>query len=431
MSRIKLYKYRLDCQTIMIASRFFNSIDDFINLELCSKRFRLNTERFFYNPISLTQSTIGLFPNIQTLHIYSKRDKLLQCQRIIKYVIWYSITYEEYLKFKKNENIIFKKIVFENKNENEKRITIPNQIHKLSNKSFSKYSKVEWLLLHHKDLKISHNCFDNCFCLTNLTLPKEWKLKGNKIFNFQPNLISFEIPKKLKVINGQFIEIQKLTKFEIPSEVSKIENYCFKNCIDLKELKIYSKYITFGKHSFYKCPFDRKGFPQIKENEMKTIELTKKDVFYFEDWTNKKINEIIFDSSIDDMFNLQYHLSNRNHIIVIFEIEKNMKCGCYLNKGIDKYNNSYIRDMNSFLFLFKDTNHHKFDMISLSKSYQFISRNYEQIFIFGLNEIVIKIYFNSCTIQLKHASHSSYDLDTHFPDMNERKLSKCILLQLI
>ena len=71
--RIKLYKGRLDCQSIMIASKYFDSIEDYRNLEMCSIRFHFNTEKFFYNPISLNSNTIKLFPNIQTLHLYEEK----------------------------------------------------------------------------------------------------------------------------------------------------------------------------------------------------------------------------------------------------------------------------------------------------------------------------------------------------------------------
>ena len=44
--RNKLKIYKLDNQSIMIASRWFESIDDFINLELGCSEFKMNMEKF-------------------------------------------------------------------------------------------------------------------------------------------------------------------------------------------------------------------------------------------------------------------------------------------------------------------------------------------------------------------------------------------------
>ena len=57
----------LDNYTMFIASRHFESIDDFINLEMGVKRFNGNMTKFHYNPISLTEKTRKLFPNVETL----------------------------------------------------------------------------------------------------------------------------------------------------------------------------------------------------------------------------------------------------------------------------------------------------------------------------------------------------------------------------
>ena len=64
----------LDNYTMFIASRHFESIDDFINLEIGIKRFNGNMTKFHYNPIPLTNTTRKLFDHLQTLYIYSPND---------------------------------------------------------------------------------------------------------------------------------------------------------------------------------------------------------------------------------------------------------------------------------------------------------------------------------------------------------------------
>ena len=53
----------------MIASRWFENIEDFINLELGCPKFRMNMEKFHYNPIPINRSTRHLFPNLETLYL--------------------------------------------------------------------------------------------------------------------------------------------------------------------------------------------------------------------------------------------------------------------------------------------------------------------------------------------------------------------------
>ena len=54
----------LDNYCIFIASRYFDSLDDHINLVKVSKRMRGNMEKFHYNPISVDSNSAKLFPNI-------------------------------------------------------------------------------------------------------------------------------------------------------------------------------------------------------------------------------------------------------------------------------------------------------------------------------------------------------------------------------
>ena len=65
----------LDNYAIFIASRWFDTIDDYINLELSTSKFTGNMTKFFYNPIPLTMKTREFFDHLQTLYIYSIDDE--------------------------------------------------------------------------------------------------------------------------------------------------------------------------------------------------------------------------------------------------------------------------------------------------------------------------------------------------------------------
>ena len=47
-----------------IVSKYFESFQDYFHLEMSTKKCKGNCERFRYNPISLSSSTIQFFPNI-------------------------------------------------------------------------------------------------------------------------------------------------------------------------------------------------------------------------------------------------------------------------------------------------------------------------------------------------------------------------------
>ena len=59
---------------MFIASRHFETIDDFINLELSTSKYQGNMTKFHYNPISLTPITREFFDHLQTLYWYTKDD---------------------------------------------------------------------------------------------------------------------------------------------------------------------------------------------------------------------------------------------------------------------------------------------------------------------------------------------------------------------
>ena len=78
--------YKLTNEAIMYTSRYFNSLEDYINLELGCPTYILNMDKFHFNPISLNYNTIHFFKNIETLHLYNKEDEYLQINNIQKYI---------------------------------------------------------------------------------------------------------------------------------------------------------------------------------------------------------------------------------------------------------------------------------------------------------------------------------------------------------
>ena len=93
----------MDQYTMFIASRWFETIEDHINLIKTTRRFKLNMTKFHYNPISLNSITVKFFPNIETFHTYNGDDEYIEGGRIERYIDWRRYEYWNYLKqIKKN-----------------------------------------------------------------------------------------------------------------------------------------------------------------------------------------------------------------------------------------------------------------------------------------------------------------------------------------
>ena len=93
--RTQLHLCQLDNYCLFISSRYLNTLQDHINLSFVCKRLRCNMEKFHYNPISVNEQTISLFPNTETLNIYNQKDTYFEKGRIIKFCDWCEREYNE------------------------------------------------------------------------------------------------------------------------------------------------------------------------------------------------------------------------------------------------------------------------------------------------------------------------------------------------
>ena len=96
------YKNKLGPYQLMVASQYFESIDDFKNLEYATKKARGNMEKFHFNPIPLNKKTIKYFTQLETLHVYNKGDEEFRNRKFYKRIIHYRVTYYEFMRKKKS-----------------------------------------------------------------------------------------------------------------------------------------------------------------------------------------------------------------------------------------------------------------------------------------------------------------------------------------
>ncbi|GAT99698.1 leucine rich repeat protein bspa family [Entamoeba histolytica] len=234
---------QLGCNEIMIVSKYFEDINDFINLEIGIKRFQGNMERFHFNPIPLNQHSRKLFPNIETFHIYNKYDEIFKDGKIIKYVIWYKVSYSAYLEEKKEMNEC-KNIKYTQEDRIKYGNTIPIEVTSLGDRCFSLCSELAPINIL-KMIKIRNN-FDRCSSLTTINIPTSVTEIRNECFYRCKSLISIEIPTSISKIGDYcFYECLSLKSIEIPTSITEIGDRCFRGCSSLTSINIEDvKYIS-------------------------------------------------------------------------------------------------------------------------------------------------------------------------------------------
>ncbi|GAB1225697.1 hypothetical protein ENUP19_0259G0031 [Entamoeba nuttalli] len=118
-----------------------------------------------------------------------------------------------------------------------------------------------------------------------------------------------------------------------------------------------------------------------------------------EEWTKRRIGNILFDSVIDDWKEntsvFDQRIMNKEHIIIIIEDEEGNKFGGYVNSKIDKIE-SYINDSKSFLFSLESKGRiegmKKFDIQQPQYAFYLDKQPNERLFIFGLYGDDIDVY---------------------------------------
>ena len=127
-------------------------------------------------------------------------------------------------------------------------------------------------------------------------------MHGDRLFIVKDNCLeSIELPESIKKVNDK--EIAKLTSYTIPSNVTKLNDYCFANCEELTEIQGLDQSKVFGKGCFMNCQkLDKEQYPQVKQNIEEYLNelINEKEKKQLEEWTSLKCSDIVFDSNVDN-----------------------------------------------------------------------------------------------------------------------------------
>ena len=271
--RTKYKLYELDnTNFLFLVSHYFESLDDFINLELSVKKYQGNMKKFVFNPISVTDENIHFFPKISTLYLYNPEDQpivSIKLSNIVRNELsWFDFCKNSQKKSKKNskQKIVYMKsdrdIDYEkgkkknNGNEWYKHdFIISDKVEIIQKKCFFQFTKISSITLP-EHIQLQRLCFSNCsftsITFTNIHKRTELCICGNGIFTTENNVFDcllFSLQNQ--IINGR--KLNSLTKIILPTEITAIADECFKGCIHLKEIELSSVLSYIGNNTFEDC----------------------------------------------------------------------------------------------------------------------------------------------------------------------------------
>ncbi|EMH74860.1 hypothetical protein EHI8A_058560 [Entamoeba histolytica HM-1:IMSS-B] len=196
----------------------------------------------------------------------------------------------------------------------------------------------------------------------------ERKRKALILEKGQETIIQIEIMKKeFKRIIEEYKEDEALigkAKNELIDKVIAMEEMNKEDKISKIKLKIKSmveEINNIQEESVSKEEEWRSQYSDYKERSARLERInnviTMEEMNKIEEWTNRKVGNILFNSDIDDWnkdtSSLQERILYNNQLIIIIEDSKGNKFGGYINSVINRVG-SYIKDSKSFLFFIRN-----------------------------------------------------------------------------
>ncbi|ELP88682.1 hypothetical protein EIN_193210 [Entamoeba invadens IP1] len=193
----------LDRYSMMIVSKYFMYLNDFKKLVLVCKKFNEIPLMFHFNPIRWEKNMGSYFKNVETLHLYRKYDKFVP--GFYQYYIHYPLELTEYKKLNKKMKVICPQITF--------------SLRDLQNGCSYKEATV--------------------------LLPSAFGSKLNVFTELECSYIS-------KLSMRTFANNKILNMITLSNNIHTIPDYCFENCVSLKEINLEHVYVL-GSKCFIGC----------------------------------------------------------------------------------------------------------------------------------------------------------------------------------
>ena len=251
---------KLDKNSSMNLLRYVETIEDVVNFMMMNKKCLKIMKSMKYNPVSVSERTIGEFPQLEELHLYNEEDKVINGGNFKRIVDWRKHQYSEYLEMKLEER---------KKHENEMEFVDRMKFKCVELTRYEKEKYIEEEIYSEDDISFHDGCL-------------EWRVKQNDITDRNVRRIpagvtivgeycyaNFNTRKKGHYENeinrigisggvrelgrGCFLLCTSLTGITIPSSIISIREGCFYGCSSLRELIIPHDYVEIKENIIGKC----------------------------------------------------------------------------------------------------------------------------------------------------------------------------------
>ncbi|KAL7717441.1 Leucine rich repeat containing protein BspA family protein [Entamoeba marina] len=209
---------KLDRYSMLIVANYLYKPRDYINLVCVCKNFMCIPQLFHYNPIRI--KSLSLFPNIQTQHLYTKKDVLLP---VNQYVVCYETSYDKAMKAPSNFHFInIKYTKYDKKNYGN-----------FSHTSFGETIQFPTSLIH-----IEPCCFLGCVSLTKITFPPFLKSISDDCFGNCYNLKEIDASSVFHFGNC-FTNCTSLSSVTVSSNLTTVSPKWLSGCKSLQKITSY------------------------------------------------------------------------------------------------------------------------------------------------------------------------------------------------
>ena len=209
---------------------------------------------------------------------------------------------------------------------------LPSSLTSLKNNWFIGCSNLTKLMISSSVINVEWNALKQLPKLKELDIESPWKIYGEKLFrNYDNCLYSIDLPSSIKLCNH--IKPYKLFSFTIPTNVTKLSDYCFSNCNELEILYGIENIKMFGKNCFFNC---NKLNYKIDNN---VFGYSNNYISIIEKWTGLHCYELLFDSDIHNWSHGNNDIEKNmfyNDSVIIIENEEGELFGNYISKQQNK-----------------------------------------------------------------------------------------------
>ncbi|ELP86680.1 hypothetical protein EIN_289520 [Entamoeba invadens IP1] len=282
---------KLDPFHIMIVSQYFTGISDFKNLENVHQKYKGNMLKFHFNPIPLTPEILPLFPNIETLNVWSlpaeffnfydlvedslhsdykkkktqkntRKSRKSLTREFVHLNIWYEVSYSRSL-ITENGKISYKNICLFDFERRMNYNTIPQNVKSLGDKCFAFEKTLSEIIIPDSVTRLNYECFTSCTNLTKVVLPKTLKEIQGLCFDGCKSLEEIEIPETVETIGyNAFSGCEKISKVEMPGSVKVLREWTFAGCVSLREVVLHDGINSINYDVFARCDLNTVVVPK-------------------------------------------------------------------------------------------------------------------------------------------------------------------------